>query len=172
MRQRQLLPLGVRSIACVFTNLGGLWTFERHVTSHLGCQPTITATGEVRMLPQGPHAWAYQETGKVVVAGAPHPCRQSYRYERDAQTGALRVFFGQGEHKGRHFHDLAMSDDPGHVQHARGLHLCGPDRYEVDYLFDLTGAPRDTWLVTYRVRGPRKRYIARTRLYRASLSAT
>jgi hypothetical protein len=154
----------------IFRSFGGLWTYQRRISGYRAGQPMAYAEGEVRMLPQGSATWLYEETGRVIVAGVAHLGRQKYRYLRDAQTGAIRVVFGQGERDGRHFHDLAFDADTGPVRHAYGQHPCGHDLYGVDYLFYVSAKQLDAWLITYRVRGPQKHYVSRTFLRRAMVN--
>ncbi|SLN54875.1 hypothetical protein ROA7023_02478 [Roseisalinus antarcticus] len=78
----------------------------------------------------------------------------SRRYLWRAFGPAIDVFYADG----RFFHrfDLVQAG------RAKSRHDCPPDRYDVTYRFDLPSA----WEAAWRVKGPAKDYLSRTRYRR------
>lgn len=90
-----------------------------------------------------------RESGVLRLGGRDYAAGRVTRWHF-AEDGGVRVAHDDG----RAFHAF----DPAS---PRALHLCGDDRYEVDYDF---GA--DSWISRWQVTGPRKDYCMTTRYTR------
>jgi Family of unknown function (DUF6314) len=121
----------------------GIWRLDRAIEDAHGGR-TGRFTGQARFTPIS-DGFEYFEEGEFRLEGTP-PLAASRRYLwREAQGGAIDVFFAGGGF----FHRFDALD-----ARPSALHDCPPDRYEVRY--DFRAWPR--WTAEWRVRGPRKDY--------------
>lgn len=107
--------------------------------------------GQARFLPfRG--GLLLEERGAIASGAYQGEATRRYRLCLE-DTGAARVCFEDGAA----FHRLDLSSGVALVQHE-----CGPDRYEGRYR--VLGP--DTWLLSWRVTGPRKRQLITSRFAR------
>ena len=126
----------------------GRWSLSRQIT-HAN-QPPAEFTGQAEWRMQEGRA-LYREEGVLSLAGQP-PMQAMRHYIWDE---GLNVFFEDG----RFFHTVSPLG-------GEARHWCDPDAYWVVYDFAAWPEFRATW----RVKGPRKDYVMRTKFSRCSLS--
>lgn len=132
--------------------LEGWWSLERAIVHADGRENRLM--GNVHFHRDGARLIMDEsgalELGAQVVAA-------SRRYIWAEGAAGLDVFFDDM----RAFHSVAL-----HVAQHHTVHLCEPDRYEVDY--DFTDWP--SWSVRWAVKGPRKDYVMASHLSPKSTS--
>ena len=126
----------------------GAWAIRREIDDRLSGAPgrlvgrAVFAPGDGRL--------DYREEGVLEFRGYLLPAERRFIWRFEA-GGRVRVLFADG----RAFHSFL----PGHPV---ADHLCGEDRYAVEYRFE-----DDTWRSRWEVRGPAKDYVMETRYSRA-----
>jgi len=127
--------------------LAGRWHLTRRISDHRGWA-SGRFTGEAAFMPFG-GGLRYDERGSLTMGGRRHPATRAYVYSFDTPRQAEVWFDGGG-----YFHSLDLGEGRWRVRHA-----CADDLYE--------GAFRvhrgDAWTAVWRVSGPRKSYVIRTR---------
>lgn len=126
----------------------GRWTLDRTIENAVGPDATFRGTATFTRDGEG---LILQEVGEMTVAGQP-PLRATRGYLWRQGPAGIDVYFDDG----RYFHHIA----DGAASEDR--HDCAPDLYQVAYDF------RDwpVWSTIWRVTGPRKDYVMRTRFQR------
>lgn len=127
----------------------GRWTVARQIENAVG--PDAVFTGRVLFEP-GEGGLVHREEGQITFDGQTAMTATRVYVWRAAAAG-VDVFFDDG----RYFHHIADGKNPS------DRHDCVPDVYDVAY--DFSGWPR--WSSVWRVTGPRKDYVMRTRFERA-----
>ncbi|MCL5777357.1 DUF6314 family protein [Limibaculum sp. FT325] len=112
-------------------------------------EPGTGAGPQAACAPGGPGDLACRESGVLRFGGRDFAAGR-VTFWRFGPRGAIHVAHDDG----RPFHSF-------HPAEAQALHLCGEDRYEVDYSF-----MPDVWTSLWRVSGPRKDYTMTTRYCR------
>lgn len=137
----------------VFSYLKGEWQVCRQFEgSYRG-----TFTGAASLVPEAddPLTCLYREMGKLVDADGQHfDAKQNYLYR--LSDGQLKIY----KHEDSEWiimHELDFTRE-GDRLIAKHLHLCGQDRYAVEYKVDLSG----NWEQSYIVTGPKKDYSIRS----------
>lgn len=129
----------------------GRWLLDRRIEDAKAGQ-VLLASGTA-LLHGGGQDWIYNEELQLSVPGQP-AMTATRRYLWQAVAGAVVIRFEDG----KHFHRLGLGQET-----ASDHHDCPPDSYDAEY--DFSEWP--CWSVTWRVSGPRKSYVMRTRLSRA-----
>lgn len=134
------------------TKLIGRWSFEREIED-LRSGDRSSASGSCELVPENADLILWLERARLRHAGQEFPASRDLRVERDRD--GWHVKFDDG----RYFHPWLTDETVAHP--------CGPDLYEG--VIDLGEATDSisSWWVTWRVRGPRKDLLIRTRLNRA-----
>jgi hypothetical protein len=129
----------------------GTWRLTR-VVEDFAAGVTAEFAGTAVLEPDG-EGLLYRESG--VWGGGPwHGLKAERRSLWRAEDSRIAVFYADG----RVFHAF----HPVSEGTAEAHHQCDPDSYAVTYRFDLPGA----WEADWRVCGPRKDYLSRTRYLR------
>ncbi|MGC9369873.1 MAG: DUF6314 family protein [Paracoccaceae bacterium] len=124
----------------------GRWRLEREIDDAKAGQ-TVRFSGEA-VFRADAEGLAVEEAGEMTLPGQP-PMRAARCYLWRAQGADIAVFFEDG----RPFHLIGPGARPG------AEHDCPPDLYRVRY--DFRRWPE--WRAEWRVRGPRKDYVMRSR---------
>ncbi|ETX14693.1 trigger factor [Roseivivax halodurans JCM 10272] len=112
------------------------------------------AEGRMELISHGSGLRYFEDVLLHLPGQKPIPGTRSYIWREEAS--GISVHFDDG----RPFHLIEMGEfEP------RALHLCDPDRYEVEYDF----ADWPVWGVTWTVTGPRKDYRMETLFVREKL---
>ena len=109
-------------------------------------------TGEARFAPDAGFL-RYEETGCLAFGDFRSQAQRVYRYRIDGDS-TFSVFFADGAF----FHHATFTDGLAWVAHD-----CPPDDYRGRYR--MTAA--DGWMLSWRVRGPRKDLVIGTRFFRS-----
>jgi hypothetical protein len=136
-----------RPVADLRAWLAGVWRIDRQLTD-LRLRQTGGLTGTVRFEPDG-DGLRHVETGILRLGAYEGEAEQIYLYRFPA-PGRAAVF----RRDGSFFHDLDLTAGRAEVEH-----LCGADTYRAR--FAVRGP--DRWEVEWRVTGPRKDQVIRTR---------
>ncbi len=131
-RQLSQGPASIRQLS----DFLGRWTLSRQIDQADGQNVQFEGTAIWR--PQGDAA-SYEEQGWLTMGQQCFQAERRYHWGRD-----LKVFFEDG----RFFHQVPSAGG------ATG-HWCDPDQYDVTYDFALW----PHWHCSWRVAGPRKRYV-------------
>lgn len=129
----------------------GRWRLEREIEDAKAGQ-IVRFSGQAIFRP-GEGGLICAETGEMTWPGQP-PLRATRRYLWQGQGEDIAVFFDDG----RPFHLIAPGARPS------AEHDCPPDLYEVRY--DFRNWPE--WRAEWRVHGPRKDYLMRSRYARVA----
>lgn len=129
-------------------DLAGQWTLWRRVDHADGTAAALDGTCRFEADRGG---LRQTEIGTLRVGSSALEARQVQLWRPGP-----RVLFADG----RAFHAVGEGRRPA----AR--HLCGADLYEVTY--DFAELPDGRWAVEWRVRGPRKDYVLRSRYHRVA----
>jgi hypothetical protein len=136
--------------------LAGRWAIEREVEG-----PGATLRGAASLLPDGPGALLYKETGRLTLPdGRSLEAYRSYRYRFVA--GAVEIDFDDGPDRGRLFVRLVFGPLTAGRAEASAVHYCGADAYHVHYRLNLPAA----FETDIAVSGPSKAYRAVSRYRR------
>jgi Family of unknown function (DUF6314) len=136
--------------------LAGRWAIERLFEG-----PGATLRGAASLLPDGPGALLYKETGQLTLPdGRTLEAYRSYRYRVVAD--AIEIDFGDGPDKGRLFVKLVFGQGTAGWAEASAVHYCGADVYGVHYRLNLPAA----FETDIAVSGPSKAYRAVSRYRR------
>lgn len=129
----------------------GSWRLEREIDDAKAGQ-AVRFSGEA-LFRRDAEGLLCEEAGEMILPGQP-PLRASRRYLWRAKGGDIAVLF----HDGRPFHLIGPGARPG------AGHDCPPDLYQVRY--DFRRWP--DWEAEWRVSGPRKDYVMRSRYARGA----
>jgi len=122
----------------------GRWQIERVIEDRLGPEGRFDGVAEICA---GAANWTYHERGQLRLAnGAGFGAERRYIWQPG--PGGITVLFDDG----RPFHHIALAG-------GADTHDCPPDQYAVRYDF----AHWPLWMATWRVTGPRKYYVMRSR---------
>ena len=125
------------------SDLEGMWSMRRAIRHADGTAARLVGTATWRDDGAG---LLCAEAGRLRIAGGATLSAARVTLFRDAPDG-IEVQFADG----RAFHRIGAG--------GSALHDCPPDTYRLAY--DFTAWPH--WSVVWRVTGPRKDYVARTR---------
>jgi cation diffusion facilitator CzcD-associated flavoprotein CzcO len=136
---------------------------------------------EPRGIHSGPKNLEYlysEQTELTTSAGLKLAGTKQYIYQYDEPTDKLEVFFSRrdaGSSLDSLFHRVDFdvraplnsenAPPPPDLKtpwEAKGSHCCGPDTYEVKYMFYFKGADIERWKIKYEVKGPKKDYSMET----------
>jgi hypothetical protein len=147
----------VKSFAVdLLRSLTGSWVFGRSIDN--GAAMSGTAMIAVRSARQ----FEYHEKGQLRLAdGREIEGERRYLFERC--DGGFNVLFA--ERPPRLFHRVALIPT-GSSLTGEAAHLCGEDRYESRFRFDVD----DSFTIEHAVTGPRKRYRIKTLYTRRCLA--
>lgn len=129
----------------------GAWRLERRIDDRRAGQAGWMY-GTVRLIPDGPDALRYVETGVLRLGDGPPMPADRVNLWRFSEA-RVEVLFEDG----RPFHSFVPEDCAPGTDHP-----CGADFYQVVY--DLTLWPR--WSTRWTVTGPRKDYAMESRYSR------
>ncbi len=124
----------------------GHWRIDRRIEDALGASGQFV--GRASISPDTNTACNYSETGTLRLGETSFEAERRYRWIETA-PGLLSIFFDDGQF----FHSFSLSPK------VEATHDCPPDWYEVRY--DFTDWP--VWSARWRVTGPRKDYIMKSR---------
>ena len=127
----------------------GRWQLDRQIED--AAQGPMQLQGEAVLARSGLRL-VYTETGQLMIPGQP-PLTATQRYVWQSRAGWVAIRFSDG----RPFHGFPLG-----AMRAEAVHLCDPDRYCVTY--DFSNWPE--WRSEWRVNGPRKDYVMRSRYRR------
>ena len=126
----------------------GRWLVNRRIENAVG--PDASFQGAVDFIPDDA-GLMMREVGEMAVDGQP-PLRATRDYRWCDADDGIDVYFDDG----RFFHRIGQGACP------EDRHDCAPDLYRVTY--DFSAWPE--WTSLWRVTGPRKDYVMRTRFSR------
>ncbi|NDV01039.1 DUF6314 family protein [Pseudoroseicyclus tamaricis] len=128
-------------------DVAGRWQIARQIDDRrAGEAGTFAGTAEFT---GGPVELRYLEEGELTMGGRA-PLRAARSYVWRFTPAGVELYFDDG----RFFHAIGAD--------GRGEHPCGEDLYRVRY--DFSGWP--AWQAEWRVVGPRKDYVLRSRYTR------
>ncbi|MFF4287724.1 DUF6314 family protein [Streptomyces sp. NPDC001633] len=134
--------------------LAGRWSIERTVRDlRTGTEGRFHGTADFRPDPAG-GALLHVEEGELTWDGTAYPASRTLRL-RPRPDGSAEVDFADG----RPFHALDLG-----TGHWNAVHPCAEDRYEGTF----TVRSADEWHLEWRVTGPAKRQLLRTRYRRTA----
>jgi hypothetical protein len=144
------------SVVEVLRQLEGVWVIRREIPSE---NASFDGRATFTLLTEG--TYLYCEEGRLALEnGSNIEAYRSYLYR--AQNGLLLIDFNDGPNKGERFLNLKLEKTCDQILHAKGLHYCKDDIYEVQYLIDL---PLGFTTTTSAI-GPRKDYTAHSKYLR------
>ncbi|WP_420711193.1 DUF6314 family protein [Streptomyces sp. NRRL S-337] len=142
------------SVPDVAGYLSGRWSVERTVHDlRTGTEGRFHGTADFRPDPAG-GALLHVEEGELTWDGTAYPASRTLRL-RPRPDGSADIDFADG----RPFHDLDLS-----TGHWTAVHPCAEDRYEGTF----TVRSADEWHLEWRVTGPAKQQLLRTRYRRTA----
>jgi hypothetical protein len=148
-----LLP----SASGVLRWLAGSWAQRRSIDNG------VSMVGKATILGRVDGRFDYVEHGRLMLAdGRILDAERRYLFEQTDDGFAVRF----AESPPRLFHRVALHR-LGTSLAGVGTHACGDDRYDTYYEFRDDGS----FLVTHAARGPRKRYVMKTRHTRLAAEA-
>lgn len=139
----------VRGARPALDEFEGLWRLEREIEDARAGQ-TVRFSGTA-LFSSDTEGLLCEEAGDLILPGQP-PMRATRRYLWRQQGEDIAVLF----HDGRPFHLIGPGARPA------AEHDCAPDLYRVRYDFRLW----PDWEAEWRVSGPRKSYVMRSRYLR------
>ena len=134
----------------LFNCLIGQWTLEREISSTDMGKGTLT--GQCRFQLLGDDRLLLEEEGVLTLNGVESEVSRSYVYA--LRGNQLVILYNDPHRKGDVLHELSFSEEDG-VLRSRHCHLCGEDRYSLDFVVSDAGRRIQ---MDYEVKGPKKDY--------------